>query len=43
MRSRVIKNHANEAQNRNQEKLKGTTEPIVISDNMDTIMQPGST
>jgi hypothetical protein len=40
VRSRVIKNHGNEAQTHNQEKLKGTPEPIVISDSMDTIIQP---
>jgi hypothetical protein len=43
VRSRVIMNHANEAQTRNQEKLLRTPEPIVISDGMDTKMQPGST
>jgi hypothetical protein len=39
VRSRVIRNHAIEAQTRNQGKLKGTPKPIVVSDNMDTIMQ----
>jgi hypothetical protein len=43
VRLRVIRNHANEAQTHNQKKLKGTPKPIVFSDNMDTIMQPGST
>jgi hypothetical protein len=43
VRSRVIRNHENEAQTRNQGKLKGTPEPIVVSDSMDTIMQLGST
>jgi hypothetical protein len=36
-------NHASEAQTCNQEKLKRTPEPIIISDDMDTKMQPGST
>jgi hypothetical protein len=43
VRLRVIRNHANEAQTHNQEKLRGTLEPIVISDSMDTKMQLGST
>jgi hypothetical protein len=43
VRSRVKRNHANEAQTRNQEKLWRTPEPIVVSDSMDTVMQPGST
>jgi hypothetical protein len=42
VRSRVIMNHVNQAHTRNQEKIM-TLEPIVISDNMDTKMQPGST
>jgi hypothetical protein len=41
--SRVIRNYGNEAQTRNQEKIVRTPEPIVVSDNMDTKMQPGST
>jgi hypothetical protein len=36
VRSRVIMNHANEAQTRNQENLIRTPEPIVINDSMDT-------
>jgi hypothetical protein len=36
VRSKEIKNHASEAQTHNQEKLKGTPEPIIISDDMDT-------
>jgi hypothetical protein len=43
VRSRVIMHHANEAQTHNQDKLIRTPEPIVISDGMDTKMQPGST
>jgi hypothetical protein len=43
VRSRVIQNHANEAQTRNQGKLVRTLGPIVVSDNMDTKMKPGST
>jgi hypothetical protein len=43
VRSKVIMNHASEAQTRNQEQLKRTPEPIIISDGMDTKMQPGST
>jgi hypothetical protein len=43
VRSRVKMNHANEAQTHNQEKLWGTPEPIVVSDSMDTVMQPRST
>jgi hypothetical protein len=35
VRSRVMMNHANEAQTRNQEKLIRTPEPIVINDDMD--------
>jgi hypothetical protein len=38
VRSRVIRNHANEAQTHNQEKLVRTLGPIVISDSMDTKM-----
>jgi hypothetical protein len=41
--SRMIMNHANEAQTLNQEKLLRTPEPIVISDDMETKTQPGST
>jgi hypothetical protein len=41
--SKVIMNRANEAQNRNQEQLKRTLEPIIINDGMDTKMKPGST
>ena len=43
VRSRVKRNHANEAQTHNQEKTTRTPEPTVIRDSMDTIMQPGST
>ena len=43
VRSRVKRNHANKAQTHNQEKTTRTPEPTVIRDNMDTIMQPGST
>jgi hypothetical protein len=43
VRSRVKRNHANEAQTRNQEKIWRTLEPIVISDSMDTVVQLGST
>jgi hypothetical protein len=43
VRSSEIMNHANEAHTRNQEKLKRTPQPIVISDSMDAKMQPGST
>jgi hypothetical protein len=42
VRSRVKMNHANEDQTRIQE-TKRTPEPTFISDNMDTITQPGST
>jgi hypothetical protein len=42
VRSRVTMNHANEPQTRNQEKLIRTPEPIVISDDMGTKMQPRS-
>jgi hypothetical protein len=43
VRSRAIMDHANEAQTHNQDKLIRTLEPIVISDDMETKMQPGST
>jgi hypothetical protein len=43
VRSKVIMNDASEAQTRNQEQLKRTLEPIIISDDMDTKMKPGST
>jgi hypothetical protein len=43
VRSRVIMNHSNEAQTRNQGKLIRTPKPIIISDSMDAKMQPGST
>jgi hypothetical protein len=36
VRSKVIMNHASEAQTRNQETLKMTPKPIIISDSMDT-------
>jgi hypothetical protein len=40
MRSRVKRNHANEAQTHNPEKTTRTPKPTMIRDNMDTIMQP---
>jgi hypothetical protein len=43
VRSRVIRNHENEAQTRDQEKLIKNPEPKVVSDGMDTKMQPRST
>jgi hypothetical protein len=43
VRSKAIMNHAGEAQTRNQEKIKRTPDPIIISDGMDTKMQPRST
>jgi hypothetical protein len=36
VRSKVIKNHASEDQTRNQERLKRTPKPIIISDGMKT-------
>jgi hypothetical protein len=43
VRSKVIMNHASEAQTHNQEQQKRTPEPITINNDMDTKMQPGST
>jgi hypothetical protein len=43
VRPRVERNHANDAQIGNQGKLWRTLEPIVVSDSMDIVMQPGYT